>query len=231
MLTIDEIKNVGFTKKMGGYKSEEVDEFIDDVVDTVNDKDAQIKNLEGKLDFLAKKVEEYRKNEDTVRNAMLVTQKSTDAMIKEAKEKAVYYKKAAEEEIKKKLVEAQINNEKAKEKLAAINADAAQLKKELIALYHKHIDMIDRDLPDEEDLRKSREIAENKYPFESTDMVEDASGVSSSIVYEKETEEDKVRAAAKELEEEENTEVEAPTQVPHDRKFNSLQFGDNYDVE
>ena len=141
------------------------------------------------------------------------------------------YKKAAEEEIKKKLVEAQINNEKAKEKLAAINADAAQLKKELIALYHKHIDMIDRDLPDDEDLRKSREIAENKYPFESTDMIDDASGVSSSIVYEKETEEDKVRAAAKELEEEENTEVEAPTQVPHERKFNSLQFGDNYDVE
>lgn len=229
MLTIEEIKNVGFTKKTSkGYLAEEVDEFIDDVIDTISEKDAQIKNLEGKLDFLAKKVEEYRKNEDTVRNALLVTQKSCDNMVKESKEKAVYYKKAAEEEIKKKLVEAQVANEKAKEKLAAINADAASLKTELLALYKKHIDIIERDLPDDDDLKKSKEAVDNKYPFESHGNISDTSGVRVSEKSQAEIEEEKVKAAAKELNENDDVQVQPSA---NEKKFNSLKFGDNYDVE
>ena len=101
MLTIEEIKNISFRKatRSGGYRAEDVDAFIDEVIATFEQQKKEKTNLVHKIDRLATRLEEYKEDEETVRNALLTSQKMSDACIKEAKEKAAKKatKKAKEE--------------------------------------------------------------------------------------------------------------------------------------
>ena len=60
MLTPDDIRNIAFTKTMGGYKTAEVDTFIDQCADTVTALIKEKNELSKKLEVLADKLVEYR---------------------------------------------------------------------------------------------------------------------------------------------------------------------------
>ena len=65
MLTIEEIKNIAFRKAgMGGYRPDDVDEFIDDVIASFEQMKAEKADLLRKTDILATKIEQYRKAEE-----------------------------------------------------------------------------------------------------------------------------------------------------------------------
>lgn len=225
MLSIDEIKSVSFRKAgMGGYKPEDVDEFIDDVVDTLEKKDVEKKDILKKLDILASKIEKYRQDEETVRNALFTSQKIADTTKKEAEEKAAKIIADAEKKAKEILAEAEGATEKAKDKYEAIINESASLRESLIAVYQKHLNLI-KDLPSKEDASSKRKALDEKYPEEKIEtatkeeivekpVVEEISSSSKPIVSE-----DTERKPVKHMSDDNN------------EKFNSLQFGDNYDVE
>ena len=116
MLTIDEIKNISFRKATlnGGYRAEDVDSFIDEVIVSFEQLKKEKTNLVHKIDVLATRVEQYRADEETVRNALLASQKVADACIREAKEKAAKIVRDAETKAQTLLVDA--NNMTAAEK-------------------------------------------------------------------------------------------------------------------
>ena len=59
MLTIDEVKNISFRKaNLGGYRPEDVEAFIDEVVATLEQNKKDKIELVKKLDILAKRIEE-----------------------------------------------------------------------------------------------------------------------------------------------------------------------------
>lgn len=66
MLTPDDIRNITFTKTMGGYKTVEVDTFIDQCADTVAALEKEKAELSKKLEVLADKLVEYRNEEDSI---------------------------------------------------------------------------------------------------------------------------------------------------------------------
>lgn len=88
MLTLEEIKNVTFHKARNGYQTEDVDDFIDSVIETVDsilhERDDYLK----KLDIFAKKVEEYRSAEESVGSVLLSAQRLADSNLREANHKA-----------------------------------------------------------------------------------------------------------------------------------------------
>ena len=108
MLTIDEIKNISFRKATlnGGYRAEDVDSFIDEVIVSFEQLKKEKTNLVHKIDVLATRVEQYRADEETVRNALLASQKVADACIREAKEKAAKIVRDAETKAQTLLVDA-----------------------------------------------------------------------------------------------------------------------------
>ena len=71
MLTPEEIRNIAFTKGIGGYKTNEVDLFIDQCADTVETLLSEKAELNKKLEILADKLVEYRNDEDSIRTALL----------------------------------------------------------------------------------------------------------------------------------------------------------------
>ena len=164
MLTIDEIKNVSFRKATlsGGYRAEDVDAFIDEVIASFEQLKKEKTNLVHKIDRLATRLEEYRADEETVRNALLTSQKMSDACIKEAREKAARIIRDAEEKAQALSVEANNQTALEKENYLQLQADAVNLRAELIELYRSHIKNID-DLPTSVDLDKARQAIDEKY--------------------------------------------------------------------
>ena len=233
MLTIDEIKNVSFRKATlsGGYRAEDVDEFIDEVIASFEQLKKEKTNLVHKIDRLATRLEEYRADEETVRNALLTSQKMSDACIKEAREKAGRIIRDAEEKAQVLSVEANKMTAIEKENYLSLQADAVALRNELIELYKSHIKAID-DLPTSVDLENTKKELDEKYPTEPTDEIEYAPAQEvqpepqPQVVHEPQPTQVVPQQEIREAAEVDDTKVA----VKRQSKFNHLKFGDNYDV-
>lgn len=130
MLTVKEINEVSFGKAgFSGYKPEDVDNFIDEVVESftqlqaerdsavqqsaqavqqaeelknqINELKAKNVELQKKLGILAQKIESYREEEDGIKEAILSAQKIAKDSIQEAKGKAAVMLADAEDNAKK----------------------------------------------------------------------------------------------------------------------------------
>ena len=228
MLTIDEIKNVSFRKASfsGGYNAEDVDEFIDEVIASFEQLKKEKTNLVHKIDRLATRLEEYRADEETVRNALLTSQKMSDACIKEAKEKAGRIIRDAEEKAQALSVEANKMTAMEKNNYLSLQADAVALRNELIELYRTHIKAID-ELPTSVDLENSQKALDEKYPTEP--VAEDE--INYAPAEEVKTEPAQLVQPVQEVQ----PKISEPADdtkvaVKRQSKFNHLKFGDNYDV-
>ena len=130
MLTVKEINEVSFGKAgFSGYKPEDVDNFIDEVVESftqlqaerddalqqstqlnqqmeeLNRQVAELKaknnELQKKLGILAQKIESYREEEDGIKEAILSAQRMGKEALQDAKGKAAVMLADAEENAKK----------------------------------------------------------------------------------------------------------------------------------
>lgn len=223
MLTIEEIKNISFRKASlrDGYKAEDVDAFIDDVIASFEQLKKEKTNLVHKIDVLATRVEQYRSDEETVRNALLASQKVADACIREAKEKAARIVREAETKAQTLLVEANKMTSVEKDNYLQLQADAVALRTELITLYKNHISAIN-DLPTSVDLNAIKSELNEKFPTEETSEAEQI-----------EAQSEEISSQSTEISNETPSEPEteqAPVVAKKSSKFAHLKFGDNYDV-
>ncbi|MBQ7579739.1 MAG: DivIVA domain-containing protein [Clostridia bacterium] len=97
MLTPESIKNHQFQNLgRGFYKTDEVDSYIDEVYSSYNLLYNENKELLRKLNILASKIEEYRNDEQAIRNAIRNAQRMASKLIDEARKEAQSIIEAAE---------------------------------------------------------------------------------------------------------------------------------------
>lgn len=220
MLTIDEIKDVSF-RRGRGYRGEDVDAFIDEVVVTFEHMKKEKSDLIRKIDILATRVEQYRADEETVRNALLSSQRVADSSIKEAKAKAAQIVADAEAKAQATLKESNAVTAKQKEVYLKLKSDSAQLRKELETLYNSHLKTIN-DLPTDAVVLRKQEELNKKYP---TDPVEEKELETVEPV-----EEAPVEEVSQPVEEPSaSQDVEFVNKV--EDRFDDLKFGDNFDID
>lgn len=89
MLTPAKIKNHHFeVAGRNSYKADSVDTFLEEVADSYDKMFQENGEMFKKLNLLAERLEEYRKDEDNIRNALLDAQRTAGKVISDAKEKA-----------------------------------------------------------------------------------------------------------------------------------------------
>ena len=119
------------TVKRGGYDAAEVDTFLKDVSIEYKKMQNENEELEKKLEVLAEKIREYRKDEDALRDALLIAKKQGIAVVNEAKEDAEKIRKEAKEKADKTIKDADALAAKKKEisekNLAEANSKAKQI--------------------------------------------------------------------------------------------------------
>lgn len=182
MLTIHDIINASFNKSnFGGYKTEDVDAFIDEVKESyellikknIEQKEAneslaeENKKLAKKIDLLAKRVEEYRSEENEIKNALISAQKLSEAAIREARHKAEIILKDATMKADEKISSVADEVEEQKDELERMRQVVSDFRKTLLDKYKEHLTLINH-IPNRkkpikiEEPKQQEQVAENK---------------------------------------------------------------------
>ncbi len=89
MFTVNELKKIKFSKSaMGGYKSQEVDDFLIDITADYSKLLKTNEELDSKVRMLTQKLDEYRVEEDSIKSALISAKQLGDKLLSEANEKA-----------------------------------------------------------------------------------------------------------------------------------------------
>lgn len=115
---------------MRGYRADQVDAFLQKVADYVDEQDVKINDLTYKIQILADKIEEYKADEENIRDALLNAQKLGSSILNEAKAKAESLTRDAQAKAESMVNEAQSTSdelmEQAKTKVEALTKDSLQ---------------------------------------------------------------------------------------------------------
>lgn len=174
MLSIEEIKNISFRKaSLGGYKPEDVDNFIDQVLITIEQLRKEKSDLIKKMDILATRVEEYRADEDAVRNALLSAQRVADTTIKEARAKAAKILDESENLAKAKLYDLNVQIKQQKKQYTLLLAEYNHVREDIINHCNKHIALL-KDIPSDERIKNMEKTINERFPTERAEEYERA---------------------------------------------------------
>ena len=89
MLTLEEIENISFRKAgIGGYKTDDVDTFVDGVIIKVKDLEIANKELESRIEQLNEKIQKYKEKEESVQDAIITAEMTAKSLVREATHKS-----------------------------------------------------------------------------------------------------------------------------------------------
>ena len=88
MLTANDIRDVRFSKAVGGYKQDEVDNLLDTVEADYTAYEARIAEFANRIKELEGEIESYKNSQSSLQSILLEAQKLADKTVNEAKEKA-----------------------------------------------------------------------------------------------------------------------------------------------
>ena len=233
MLTVDQIKNISFKKaSIGGYRPDEVDEFIDEVTATVEELKKQNLDIIAKSEVLVNKIEEYRGKEDSISSAEENALKEAERIKEEAVKQAAEIIEKAKAEADEIIADANNRVIHEKEMIAKIEQEAADVRKKLTDAYQLQIDAL-KVLPKQKEVDAIKNGLDEEYPTET--YSEEKSGETGGEAFE--TIEEAAEDAKAETED--TAAAEADTEPgtiqieksAFERKFGKLKFGDDYDVK
>jgi cell division initiation protein len=146
-LTPMDINNKEFKKGLRGYSPEEVDEFLDDIVDNYEELYKDNSKLKEKLTAATEKIEHYAKIENTIQNTLVLAQNTAE----QAKASA---QKEAELIIRNSNETAQRILDKAHNDVIQINSEFDKSKQDFIKFRVKFRNFINTQLETFDDLEK-----------------------------------------------------------------------------
>lgn len=99
MMTADEIRNVKFSRAVGGYKTDEVEVLLDKVEADYAAFERIIKEYEMKIETMNGEIESFKNSQSSIQNVLVNAQRLADEIVKEAKDKSGEIIKQAETNI------------------------------------------------------------------------------------------------------------------------------------
>ena len=147
MYTATDIRNVEFTKNMGGYKTAEVDAFVDTCAETVQALTTEKEELNKKLGILADKLVEYRRDEDSIRSALLSAQRMGDAVVRDANAEAERIVAQAKTDAEKEAAALQTTIRQYEAELERMKKEISDFKANMLSLYKEHLALL-KTIPD-----------------------------------------------------------------------------------
>ena len=213
MMTLDDIRNVEFARGRG-YRADEVDDFIDNCADTVDALMRENDDLNRKVKVLADKVNEYRADEEAIRNALVNAQRAGDTVLRDANAKAEQLLKEAQEKAANIREDAKGAIAAENEELARIQREVTAFKTRLMNLYKEHLSLLNL-LPVNEPQAEAKAT-----PAEPAPALAEIPPEEDVVVVPIEQEEPATEAPA-----------EAQEEMRSVSRFANIKFGSDYNIE
>ena len=147
MISSEDVRHVTFDKAFQGYRREDVDDYLKQVAQAMDDLAAQNDDLQKKLVMLAQRIEKYRTMENSLSTSMINAQRMGDSIVHESKQKAAEIIRSANIKAEDREQRARDDVELAKQEIVTLKGEADSFKRSLIEMYRKHINLINK-LPD-----------------------------------------------------------------------------------
>ena len=135
MIASEDVRRVTFDRTMRGYRCEDVDDYLKQVADSMDELAANNDEMQKKLVILAQRIDQYRADEDALSTSMINAQRLGENVIREAKQKAAEIIRAANIRAEDREQRARDEVELAQQELVALKKEADTFKKKLMELY------------------------------------------------------------------------------------------------
>ena len=143
MLSPKDIETKEFSRsKMGGYKPEEVDDFLDQILSDYVVLLEEKELLNKKITTLTEKIEVYRDEQDKQKYSAVNNQRNYDDVIANAKKKADKLVYEAQDYAKKLIEAAKVEAEREQQVKSQLTAEVEDFKSKLLSIYENHVKLI-----------------------------------------------------------------------------------------
>lgn len=236
MITAAEIRNKKFDRAGRGYKIDEVESFLGEVATEFDKLVKDSQDSENKILKLVDRINEYREDEDAIKNALLNAQKQGMKIVVQAEQEAKQIVDNATIQSQKQVIATREEYNEEIDKLSKLKKDVSEFKSNLTELYNRQLRLI-MEIPDEDEDNVTSEEIEN-YSEEQT--LENNEFTSDSSI--NEADENVAEEASQSDSVDENNEatfsysdIKAQTPLDYskgyynsqDSRFNDLKFGNN----
>lgn len=142
MLTPLDIEKKEFSSSFRGYSKKEVDEFLGVVLEEYETLYKECISLRDKVGAMTDAVQRYRSMEDTIQNALVVAQNTSEDMRRSATEKAAAIVAEAKAQAAAMVAEANVEVVAVQNKTEALKAELEAYKGKALALLSAQAEMI-----------------------------------------------------------------------------------------
>ncbi len=168
----DSLRLLTFDKSAFGYKVDEVDNCINEIIKYLNFLEKESNSLKNKIADLEDKNKKLESNQDGIKELLVSAQKFSDNIMKEAKAKSDLIIKEANEKAESIVLNATSDSDRIKKEneiktareiaqLKSIQKEVSNFKSQLLSSYKAHLDLITK-LPDFEDKTEKEELRDEK---------------------------------------------------------------------
>lgn len=184
MITAKDINTRRFEQARPGYSTEEVDSFLKEIADQITEMTKEKEDTEKKIEVLVESIRRYKADEEALKDAMIGAQKQgraviadaqekADAIVAEAQQKAEQIISAANIKADEIIGSTAVRAQKEQAHLEKMETAVKEFKRELLAMYKSHLELITA-LPAEEDEEpEEEEYAETEVPAEEAVAAEE----------------------------------------------------------
>lgn len=182
MLSPGDINTKKFEKSAFGYRVDDVDTYLTAVAEDYAKILHDNNELENKMVVLADRLEEYRKEENSLSAALLGAQKMSDSLLREAKDKAEQIISEANLKAQRLVEAAQKQVLFERNELVRVQREIGLFKSNLLNMYKSQMDLV-RALPDgnrarpEQEAPAPREEKPARFVYDDVQEVEEVKAV------------------------------------------------------
>ncbi|MDQ6767535.1 MAG: DivIVA domain-containing protein [Candidatus Eremiobacteraeota bacterium] len=145
-ITPVDIQHKEFKKSIQGYAREEVDQFLDEVIETLEADIEERTRLETQVTELAEKVSHFKAMEDSLRSTLVLAQRTADELKASAHKEVDLIKQRAKIEIEDDLKNVKHQISEAKAELQRVSDKTVAAKHDLRNFLTRQLELVD-DIP------------------------------------------------------------------------------------
>lgn len=139
-----DVQHKQFRKTLQGYAREEVDSFLDDIIETLEEQIEERTKLESRIGELQEKLAYFKAMEDSLQSTLVLAQRTADEVKAAAHKEVDLIKQRARLDLENELSEIKMRIAEAKRELQRHNEHAAQVKQDLRAFLARHAAQIEQ---------------------------------------------------------------------------------------
>jgi cell division initiation protein len=143
-ITIVDIQHKQFRKKLNGYDPSDVDQFLDELIETLEDEGQQRAALEAEISDLRERISHFKAMEESLQNTLLLAQRTADEVKANAHKEADLIRHEARVSVEKEIASLGDRANDARREHQRALETAEKARGELRSLLMTHLALLDR---------------------------------------------------------------------------------------